>query len=916
MNTQRLTSRLWLIGLGVLLAACSPSGVSESGSSVQGLSASLDCPAGSLNVSDRDLAVIGKSGVQVGDAVTYSLPDAAGCVASKVEWVTANSKASLQDSSLVTQFEQPGQYVVGAQLTTDSGQVQWLGAAMTVVVADEMKISAPQIGFEMVETQFQVIVPQGMSIQNVAWSFGDSSTGSGLSTTKVYNAQGSLLVTAVVTEAGGRSVTLQHPIQILPLADELFCAQDLAISAPSEVSAGDPANYAVVIPSCLNNYNPQVSWRMGDGTRLAGNSVDHTYAASGERVIQVSIRLSHPIVTTLNLTHTVTVISSEVDLNRCSQVGEERERFSENSEEIVACGKNGQRKDTYRNRIIEKCDLVGEYLDWTLVSSTRELVSQGTCENQSCQLTLASGEVRELQNGESLTLFSEKTPAGSCAENSQVRTCNNGVISGTDFFKELTCNSGCGDFGRHGTTVTGIVIGQTQVQKQCQFGEQGIFDTYTQIADRVCDNGSVIESNVRQGSLSLAGSCPVYDWVATDNYTACTADCGGKQQRIFECRNDKNEMVDEVRCSAQQPEETRLCDANPEAVRRTEVKVTEEDGGQSATCPANQIGVILRYREVTKTIQYACVNHLVGVESEDVAYGPWVEEKYCRDFVARRCSHDSLSIQQAQGRYDWMVKCQDQVPVIKEFLAEFEDVKVANKDKNGSKSTWTLNGKGRKLYPTFMNRATTPEKVWKAPVTKTASCEVPETVYIAAVCVASCATPEQEIIAQAKANQKLSKVSFIDALTQNYGFVGTLASNSSMAVKQIKKTKVDQWVTELVDSEHQILNFKMKSGGTLRITPNHPLVSAEGAMKIADEFKVGDSLVKLGGQLDEITDIVPEVYFGKVYNVFVKSNALHHNIVVTNGYLNGTAFFQNEGAKNLNKALFRKKIIRGAFPQR
>ncbi|MCE3010146.1 MAG: PKD domain-containing protein [Proteobacteria bacterium] len=917
MNTQRLTSRLWLIGLGVLtVAACSPAGVTESASSVSGLSASLDCQGGTVSVSERDLAVIGKLGVQVGDSVTYSLPESAGCVASKVEWVTSQSKALLEDSSLVTEFEKPGQYVVGAQLTTKSGQVQWLGAATTVVVADEMKISAPQIGFEMVETNFQVVIPQGMNIQNVAWNFGDGSNGSGTATMKVYSSQGSFLVTAVVTDVGGRTVTLQQPIQILPLADELFCAGDLAISAPSEVSAGDPGTYTVVIPSCLNNYSPQVSWRMGDGTRLSGNSVDHTYAASGERVIQVSIRLSHPLVTTLNLTHAVTVISSDVDLNKCLQLGEQRERFSENTEEMVACGQNGQRKDTYRNRIVEKCDLVGEYLDWTLVSSARELVSQGTCENQSCQLTLSSGEVRTLQNGESLTLYSEKTPVGSCSENSQVRTCNNGVVSGTDFFKELNCNSGCGDFGRHGTQVIGIVIGQTQVQKQCQFGEQGIFDTFTQIADRVCDNGSVTESNARQGTLTLSGSCPVYNWVGTDNYTACTADCGGEQARLFECRNDKNELVDEVRCASQKPVETRICDGNPQAVRKTEVKVTEEDGGQSATCPSNQIGVIMKYREVTTTVQYACLNHQVGVESEDVSYGPWIEEKYCRDFVARRCSHDSLSIQQAQGRYEWMVKCQDQVPMIKEFLTEFEDVKVANKDRNGNTSTWTLNGKGRKLYPTFMNRATTPEKVWKAPVSKTASCEVPNTVYVAAVCVASCATPEQEIIAQAKANQKLGKVSFIEALTQNYGFVGTLASNRSMAEKQIKKTKVDQWVTELVDSEHQILNFKMKSGGTLRITPNHPLVSAEGFMKMAEEFRVGDSLVKLGGQLDEITQIVPEIYFGKVYNVFVKSNALHHNIVVTNGYLNGTAFYQNEGAKNLNKALFRKKIIKGAFPQR
>jgi len=37
-------------------------------------------------------------------------------------------------------------------------------------------------------------------------------------------------------------------------------------------------------------------------------------------------------------------------------------------------------------------------------------------------------------------------------------------------------------------------------------------------------------------------------------------------------------------------------------------------------------------------------------------------------------------------------------------------------------------------------------------------------------------------------------------------------------------------------------------------------------------------------------------------------------VVVTNGYLNGTAFYQNEGSKFMNRALFRQQLFRGAFP--
>ncbi len=118
---------------------------------------------------------------------------------------------------------------------------------------------------------------------------------------------------------------------------------------------------------------------------------------------------------------------------------------------------------------------------------------------------------------------------------------------------------------------------------------------------------------------------------------------------------------------------------------------------------------------------------------------------------------------------------------------------------------------------------------------------------------------------------------------------------------------------ELFDTEHKVIDFHMRSGRVLRVTPNHPVLAADGSMKRADEFKVGDSLVELGGRLDPIVSLVANMHFGKVYNVFVKSSEPQRNVVVTNGYLNGTAFFQNEGASHLNKVLLRKKLLRGVF---
>jgi hypothetical protein len=168
-------------------------------------------------------------------------------------------------------------------------------------------------------------------------------------------------------------------------------------------------------------------------------------------------------------------------------------------------------------------------------------------------------------------------------------------------------------------------------------------------------------------------------------------------------------------------------------------------------------------------------------------------------------------------------------------------------------------------------------------------------------------------VQEAKGRLKLRYVSFIEALTQNYGRVATLQSTSSMSSKNVIATKVDNWVTEMMDTEHEIREFHLQSGRTLRLTPNHPVVTEFGTMKTAAEFQAGESLVQLGGSLDRIISINDVQYFGKVYNLFVQSNAVHKNIVVTNGYLNGTAFFQNEGASQMNRVMFRNRMLRGAF---
>jgi hypothetical protein len=541
----------------------------------------------------------------------------------------------------------------------------------------------------------------------------------------------------------------------------------------------------------------------------------------------------------------------------CSGSGTTRDDLGELYSAEESCGNGGSRTVSYRDRTRERCDLIGEQLLWHVVSTTQEVQSRGACKGEYCILDGGS----HLNSGSSTTITS----------------------------------------------------GQVKVPLVCGFGEEGFFTTYNQLSDKACKDGVLTSSNTRQGSLVSQDQCPTYNYVATDTWTTCSADCGGQQTRISECRSNTGAVVDGKFCAGKTPSaESRVCDGNPDAVKRSEQAVTQQEGGSSNQCPKNQLGVVVSERDVTTTSNYACIDHKVQLAGQTVTNGAWKTESYCRDYVAHRCSQDSLDNSQALGRYNWMKKCQDQVPLIKEFLTDFDKVQ-AKEDLHGTVGLHTITSSLAMLYPTFMNHATNPEKPWIAPTKESASCAIPSTVYIAAVCVSSCATPEQEILVEVEKNKQMKYTTFIDALTRNYGKVATLASADSMSSTKIRRTTVQQWVTELLDTDHVIIEFRMKSGRMLKLTPNHPLLAADGAMKQAGDFKVGDSLVQLGGQLDEILSADQVNYFGKVYNLFVQSTDLYKNVVITNGYLNGTAYFQNAGTQDLNRNLFKNNLTQGVF---
>jgi hypothetical protein len=120
--------------------------------------------------------------------------------------------------------------------------------------------------------------------------------------------------------------------------------------------------------------------------------------------------------------------------------------------------------------------------------------------------------------------------------------------------------------------------------------------------------------------------------------------------------------------------------------------------------------------------------------------------------------------------------------------------------------------------------------------------------------------------------------------------------------------EVGSYLADLVDGQMDILEFEMESGGKLRITPDHPLVTEDGYLRAANTFKTGEHLVKADGSLDPIHSITPQTFLGKVYNVQPKTAENVSNVLVAEGYLNGSSRYQNENVMDLNRLILRTTL--------
>jgi len=178
---------------------------------------------------------------------------------------------------------------------------------------------------------------------------------------------------------------------------------------------------------------------------------------------------------------------------------------------------------------------------------------------------------------------------------------------------------------------------------------------------------------------------------------------------------------------------------------------------------------------------------------------------------------------------------------------------------------------------------------------------------LVAMCVSGCYTPDQTLVFK-DGVQEIG-----NAFDQKNMEIETLAEDSTLENPKYRISELEAYTVDIAPARQEVIDFETLSGKKLSVTKNHPLLDSEGKMRTADSFKTGECLVLQDGSADPIVLINEREYFGKVYNVRPKSTKLLENIVVAEGVLSGSVYFQNEGTKDLNRALFRinlpKEII-------
>jgi hypothetical protein len=219
------------------------------------------------------------------------------------------------------------------------------------------------------------------------------------------------------------------------------------------------------------------------------------------------------------------------------------------------------------------------------------------------------------------------------------------------------------------------------------------------------------------------------------------------------------------------------------------------------------------------------------------------------------------------------------------------------------------------LFPTYLDQATF--AVWDIPNTSLTPTTVPPTTPPASgtTCVALPAQAVNVGLCVAGCYVEGTALQFADgpmgikaaALSDKANLV-TLAPDATLDNITLIDNQVDRYTTDVVEAKQTIYTLRMQSGGQLRVITEHPLLGPDGVIRQAQALKVGDSLVRADGKPDPIVSVQVDSVFGKVYNVRPVTTDYTSNIIIAEGYLNGSLRYQNEFLDTINSLILRRSL--------
>lgn len=222
-----------------------------------------------------------------------------------------------------------------------------------------------------------------------------------------------------------------------------------------------------------------------------------------------------------------------------------------------------------------------------------------------------------------------------------------------------------------------------------------------------------------------------------------------------------------------------------------------------------------------------------------------------------------------------------------------------------------LTGQGPAGYPAGANGrvpySPTPAVV-KSAIEAVSSAYKHAQVYNEWVCQPGCYTPTQEV------RFSTGNVAIAKAVEGGVVDVMTLAPEATFDALSFMKNEVASFTFDFQDADQDILIFDTAAGGHIEVTTQHPLVAEDGSVRRAADFREGDNLVREDGAMDAITSITSKRFYGKVYNLRPVTTDLISNVLVAQGFLNGSGRYQLEFVKELNRVILRENIPSDVIP--